>query len=70
MPAPGCWRVSWSASTVNTVLLYRQSEIYSRQGVELSRKTMIRWVSEMADRLSTLYIALNSYVLEVGKVHT
>ncbi|EBG1930091.1 IS66 family transposase [Salmonella enterica] len=50
--------------------LYRQSEIYARQGVELSRKTMMRWVSEMADRLSPLYIALNSYVLEAGKVHT
>lgn len=50
--------------------LYRQSEIYARQGVELSRNTMMRWVSEMADRLSPLYIALNSYVLEAGKVHT
>ncbi|EGC1290758.1 IS66 family transposase [Salmonella enterica] len=50
--------------------LYRQSEIYARQGVELSRNTMVRWVSEMADRLSPLYVALNSYVLEAGKVHT
>lgn len=46
------------------ILLYRQSEIYARQGVELSRNTMMRWVSEMAYRLSPLYIALNSYVLE------
>ncbi|EGM62167.1 putative transposase [Shigella flexneri SFJ17B] len=39
--------------------LYRQSEIYARQGVELSRNTMVRWVSEMADKLRPLYIALN-----------
>ncbi|EOJ9951554.1 transposase, partial [Shigella flexneri] len=43
--------------------LYRQSEIYARQGVELSRNTMVRWVSEMADKLRPLYIALNDYVL-------
>ncbi|WP_143565534.1 IS66 family transposase, partial [Shigella flexneri] len=49
--------------------LYRQSEIYARQGVELSRNTMVRWVSEMADKLRPLYIALNDYVLEAGKVH-
>ncbi|EFV9007417.1 hypothetical protein GHD73_22225, partial [Shigella flexneri] len=42
---------------------------YARQGVELSRNTMVRWVSEMADKLRPLYIALNDYVLEAGKVH-
>jgi transposase len=50
--------------------LYRQSEIYARQGVELSHNTMVRWVSEMADKLRPLYIALNDYVLKAGKVHT
>ncbi len=30
---------------------------------------MVRWVSEMADKLRPLYIALNDYVLEAGKVH-
>ncbi|EIQ11353.1 putative transposase [Shigella flexneri K-1770] len=37
--------------------------------MELSRNTMVRWVSEMADKLRPLYIALNDYVLEAGKVH-
>lgn len=31
---------------------------------------MVRWVSEMADKLRPLYIALNDYVLKAGKVHT
>ncbi|KDT07778.1 transposase IS66 family protein [Escherichia coli 2-011-08_S1_C3] len=54
---------------VEHIPLYRQSEIYARQGVELSRNTLVRWVSEMADKLRPLYIALNDYVLEAGKVH-
>ncbi|MGX5057190.1 IS66 family transposase, partial [Enterobacter asburiae] len=50
--------------------LYRQSEIYARQGVTLSRNTMVRWVSMMAERLRPLYDALNRYVLQAGKVHS
>lgn len=42
--------------------LYRQSEIYTRHGVELSRNTMVRWVIMMAEQLHPLYLALNSYV--------
>lgn len=49
--------------------LYRQSEIYARRGVELSRNTMVRWVAAMAENLRPLYAALNDYVLMPGKVH-
>ncbi len=37
--------------------------------MELSRNTLVCWVSEMADKLRPLYIALNDYVLEARKVH-
>lgn len=50
--------------------LYRQSEIYARHGLTLSRNTMVRWVAMMAGRLRPLYEALNQYVLQGGKVHT
>lgn len=50
--------------------LYRQSEIYARQGVSLSRNTMVRWVSMMAERLRPLYDALNLYMLQSRKVHS
>lgn len=50
--------------------LYRQTEIYARHGLVLSRNTMVRWVAMMADRLRPLYEALNRYVLQAGKVHT
>lgn len=49
--------------------LYRQAEIYARQGVELSRKTMGRWVDIMGEQLRPLYDELNHYVLMPGKVH-
>lgn len=50
--------------------LNRQSVIYGRQGVELSRSTLERWVDAMADKLSPLYDELNRYVLQSGKVNT
>ncbi|HDR2836424.1 TPA: IS66 family transposase [Enterobacter mori] len=50
--------------------LYRQSEIYARHGLALSRNTMVRWVAMMGNRLRPLYEALNRYVLLTGKVHT
>lgn len=49
--------------------LYRQAEIYARQGVELSRNTMGRWVDVMGEQLRPLYDELNQYVLMPGKVH-
>ncbi|HED1420133.1 TPA: IS66 family transposase [Kluyvera georgiana] len=49
--------------------LYRQAEIYARQGVGLSRNTMGRWVDIMGEQLRPLYDELNHYVLMPGKVH-
>ncbi|EAM7164478.1 IS66 family transposase, partial [Salmonella enterica] len=49
--------------------LYRQSEIYRRQGVELSRATLGRWTGAVAELLEPLYDELRQYVLMPGKVH-
>ncbi|EGX24763.1 transposase IS66 family protein [Escherichia coli TX1999] len=49
--------------------LYRQSEIYLRQGVELSRATLGRWTGAVAELLEPLYDVLRQYVLMPGKVH-
>ncbi len=49
--------------------LYRQSEIYRRQGVELSRATLGRWTGAVAELLEPLYDVLRQYVLMPGKVH-
>ncbi|EON4468103.1 transposase, partial [Escherichia coli] len=44
-------------------------EIYARQGVELHRNTMGRWVDIMGEQLRPLYDELKHYVLMPGKVH-
>lgn len=49
--------------------LYRQSEIYSRQGVELSRSLLSGWVDACCRLLSPLEEALRGYVLSDGKHH-
>jgi len=49
--------------------LYRQSQIYSREGVALERSTLADWVGQICHLLRPLNNALQSYVLEAGKLH-
>lgn len=49
--------------------LYRQSEIYGRQGVDLSRSLLSGWVDACCRLLSPLEDALQDYVLTDGKLH-
>ena len=49
--------------------LYRQSEIYARQGVVLSRSVLSGWVDACCRLLSPLEEALQQYVLTDGKLH-
>jgi transposase len=49
--------------------LYRQSEIYAREGVELSRSTLADWVGGCSQLLSPLVFALQRYVLDGEKLH-
>jgi transposase len=49
--------------------LYRQSEIYGRQGVELERSTMADWVGGSSRLLEPLVEALRGYVTAAGKLH-
>jgi transposase len=49
--------------------LYRQSEIYARQGVELDRSTMADWVGAASYLLSPLVDQLRKHVLAAGKLH-
>jgi transposase len=50
--------------------LYRQSAIYARQGVDLDRSTMARWIGACGALVRPLVNALQSYVLMPGKIHT
>jgi transposase len=49
--------------------LYRQSEIYSRQGVDISRSTLAGWVGGASDLLSPLVDAVQKHVLAGRKLH-
>ncbi len=49
--------------------LYRQCEIYERQGVELERSTLADWVEGCSKLLDPLVEALQRYVMTAGKLH-
>ena len=49
--------------------LYRQSEIYAREGVELDRSTMAEWVGGCSRLLEPLVEALRRHVMSAAKVH-
>jgi len=49
--------------------LYRQAEIYEREGVELERSTLADWVGGASRVLAPLVEATRRYVLEGAKLH-
>jgi len=49
--------------------LYRQAQIYAREGVELERSTMAEWVGGCFRLVDPLIEALARYVLAAGKLH-
>src|SRR5271155_4335875 len=49
--------------------LYRQSEIYAREGVELDRSTLAEWVGGTSRLLAPLVEALRRHVLAGQKLH-
>ena len=49
--------------------LFRQSEIYARQGVEISRSTMAGWVGAASDLLGPLVDAIGRHVFAGRKLH-
>ncbi|HEX3685593.1 MAG TPA: IS66 family transposase [Bryobacteraceae bacterium] len=49
--------------------LYRQAEIYAREGVELERSTLADWVGGVSELLKPLHEALRQYVMSGRKLH-
>ena len=49
--------------------LYRQSEIYARQGIELGRSTLADWVGGTSQLLEPLIEVLRRYVTASSKLH-
>jgi transposase len=53
----------------NKIPLYRQSEIYAREGVDLDRSTLADWVGAASYLLSPLVDQLRKHVLAASKIH-
>jgi len=49
--------------------LYRQSEMYAREGIELERSTLADWVGGASRVMAPLVEALRRYVLDTVKLH-
>ena len=49
--------------------LYRQSEIYAREGVDLDRSTLCDWVGQAAWLLDPVAATIRRHVFAAGKVH-
>ncbi|MGA8031236.1 MAG: IS66 family transposase [Casimicrobiaceae bacterium] len=49
--------------------LYRQSQMYAREGIDLDRSTLADWVGQSSALLSPLVEAINRHVLSGDKVH-
>ncbi len=49
--------------------LYRQSEIYAREGVDLDRSTLAGWVGAASELLAPLVDALRKHVLSARKIY-
>jgi transposase len=68
-PGPGLLAHVLVAKYCDHLPLYRQSEIYAREGIELSRSTMAGWVGQAAWELRPLIAAIQAHVLAAAKIH-
>ena len=69
MAGPGLLAHVLTSKYADHLPLYRQSEIYARQGVELQRSTLADWVGGTSQLLTPLVDALRHYVISASKLH-
>jgi transposase len=69
MAGPGLLAHVLVAKYSDHLPLYRQSEIYEREGVELDRSTLADWVGGASRTLEPLINTLRQYVLAASKLH-
>jgi transposase len=68
-PSPGLLAHVLTAKYCDHLPLYRQSEIYAREGVDLARSTMADWVGKASALLSPLITALRNHVFASERIH-
>jgi transposase len=68
-PGPGLLTHVLISKYCDHLPLYRQSEIYARDGVDLPRSTLAGWVGRAAFELKPLVAAIADHVLAADKIH-
>jgi transposase len=69
MAGPGLLAHVLVSKFADHVPLYRQSVMYAREGVELDRSLLAKWVGHSAALLQPLVEALRRHVMEATKLH-
>ncbi len=68
-PGPGLLAHVLVSKYADHLPLYRQSEIYAREGMELDRATMAAWVGKAASLMRPLLDALARHVMAAERLH-
>lgn len=69
-PGPGLVAHVLIAKYYDHLPLYRQSEIYAREGVDLSRSTMADWIGKANTLLEPLLVKLREHVFAGERLHS
>ena len=69
MAGPGLLAHVLVGKYADSLPLYRQCQIYAREGVMLERSTLTDWVGQAARLLTPLAQAIGRYVLRADKIH-
>src|SRR6266567_7713498 len=69
LAGPGLLAHVLTAKFCDHLPLFRQSDIYAREGVDLERSTLAKWVGECSELLTPLVEALRRYVMAAEKLH-
>jgi transposase len=69
LAGPGLLAHVLTAKYADHCPLYRQSEIYAREGVDLDRSTLAGWVGASSELLAPLVDAVRKHVLSAAKIH-
>lgn len=69
MAGPGLIAQVLIAKYCDHLPLYRQSEIFAREGVEIERSVMAGWVARAADLVAPLVDAIGAHVMRAERLH-
>lgn len=69
LPGPGLLAHVLVSKFGDHLPLYRQSEIYAREGVDLGRSTLAGWVGAASELLAPLVDEIRRHVLAASKIH-